>query len=194
MLTREVAVGFPSDGQSRYVRFTISCQISSTLRSSSMVLITHAYSRGPSIPNTSSVSGMFVSGPASWYYRNNLFPKIPGADDGVSVYEILEVPDGNEAMLFPIHDRCLELLQRLCEHRTKQICPSSSQDKVPTTLEAFCHALCRRRERNQAPDLIVANYYYGKSGGLEWEHDYYGARQFWADEWETEPGWEVRGN
>ena len=35
-----------------------------------------------------------------------------------------------------------------------------------------------------------ADHYYGRSGGIEWDHEYYGARQFWADEWDTAAGWE----
>ncbi len=38
----------------------------------------------------------------------------------------------------------------------------------------------------------VRDQYYSDSGGIEWPHDYYGARQFWGDGWNTKPGWEVR--
>ena len=39
---------------------------------------------------------------------------------------------------------------------------------------------------------IMEDHYYGNSGGIEWVHRYFGARQFWTDEWDTSPGWEVR--
>lgn len=41
--------------------------------------------------------------------------------------------------------------------------------------------------QSMSPEAAVA---FGLQG-LEWEHGYYGARQFWGQEWESEDQWEV---
>ena len=90
-----------------------------------------------------------------------------------------------------MHKACLDILQRLCQIRQAQ--NQGPAADMPKTLEAFCDAFQQRRRKNlNDPDKSMdEDYYYAKSGGIEWSHDYYGARQFWADEWNTEPGWEV---
>ena len=94
-------------------------------------------------------------------------------------------------MLFPMHKACLDILQRLCQIRQAQ--DQGPATDMPKILEAFCDAFEQRRRKNIDDPNKSKNedYYYAKSGGIEWSHDYYGARQFWADEWNTEPGWEV---
>lgn len=60
-------------------------------------------------------------------------------------------------------------------------------------MEDFYKVLCQQHERNMkaaqnmSPQAAVA---FGLQG-LEWEHGYYGARQFWGQEWESEDQWEV---
>lgn len=102
-----------------------------------------------------------------------------------------EPADDANGMLLPIHKACLDILQRLCQFRQVQN-PALGSDK-PRTLLAFCDALQQRRWKNMTkPDKSMSeDQYYAYYGGIEWPHDYYGARQFWADEWNEEPGWEV---
>lgn len=116
-------------------------------------------------------------------------PIIAGKTARITVHELVDHDDG---VLSPIHKACLDILQRLCQIRQAQNEASASEE--PKTLDAFCDALRRRRWRNFIePDKSTSEvYYYAKSGGIEWLHNYYGARQFWTDEWDTEPGWEVR--
>lgn len=89
-------------------------------------------------------------------------------------------------MLFPIHQACLDIVDLMCERRKDR------DSREPKTLEEFCDLLeLRRRVNSNDSAKIMEDQYYGNQGGLEWTHGYYGARQFWADEWETLPGWEV---
>lgn len=91
------------------------------------------------------------------------------------------------SVLFPIHGACFSITQKVLQWneihgRTR-----------PSTMEHFYNALYRQYERNiearatMRPDLAVT---FG-SQGLEWEHEFYGARQFWGQDWECEEGWEV---
>lgn len=64
--------------------------------------------------------------------------------------------------------------------------------RQPRTLEEFCDYLELRRSSNLNNSWkIMEDHYYGRSGGIEWAHNYFGARQFWTDGWDTEPGGEV---
>ncbi len=149
--------------------------------------------------NISSMSNLFISGPIAWSYlgrRTTMEPTIPDLRGGTlrlpAYFASTKYPD--DPVLLPIHDSCLTLLGRLCSIRQEQRTISQSCN-LPMDLESFCHALARREQQNGADyKITLSNHYYGKSGGLEWEHDYYGARRFWAQNWDTEPGWEVRGN
>ena len=93
-------------------------------------------------------------------------------------------------MLFPIHQACLNLVNLMCEIRKEQC--QVGNTKQPRTLEEFCDCLELRRGANMSDSRkIMEDQYYGNSGGIEWVHQYFGARQFWTDEWDTSPGWEV---
>ena len=92
-------------------------------------------------------------------------------------------------MLFPIHTCCLEIVNHLLQERRGR-----SLLKITNILE-FMDILRDTRIANGtniAEKRALSPYYsYGNSGGLEWSHNYFGARRFWGDGWDTEPGWEV---
>lgn len=143
--------------------------------------------------NVTSDSNFFLSQPAIWDYGMSAgepqFPTIAGKKATIIVYEPVDDADG---MLSPIHKACLDILQRLCQIRQAQNEASASEE--PKTLDAFCDALRQRRWRNfTEPDKSISeDYYYAKSGGIEWLRNYYGARTFWADQWDTEQCTEAR--
>ena len=152
-------------------------------------------SRDPSLINVSPTPKFFLSQEATWAYDQPRYgqisvPTVAGATAEIEVY-VEHGSHANSSMLFPMHKACLDLLQRLCQIRQARN-PGPDAD-MPKTLEAFCDAFQQRRRKNlNDPDKSMdEDYYYAKSGGIEWSHDYYGARQFWADEWNTESGWEV---
>ena len=136
-----------------------------------------------------------MSQDAKWFYRDGLpDPEIPiqtGKLEKIPVYAHPVNRSDMESMLLPIHEACLDLIRRMCRVRQEQN-QDPSVDR-PTTLSAFCDALRQRKVKNDMdPDVSHSvDRYYANSGGIEWSHDYYGARQFWTDEWDTEPGWEV---
>lgn len=102
---------------------------------------------------------------------------------------VYEPSDDQNGTLFPIHQACLDIVDRLCQYRQEQA-PSPDANS-PKTLQDFCDGLESRRTANvNDTKRILKNRYYANSGGIEWEHGYYGARQWWTDEWDTFPGWE----
>ena len=141
--------------------------------------------------NISSVPDFFISFPAKWRYGYTLDPAIPtteGKEESIPVYESTDVGNG---MLFPIHQACLDIVGRMCETRKDQCQADSSRQ--PQTLEGFCDCLESQRSANLSDSRkMMADQYFANSGGIEWAHQYFGARQFWTDEWDTSPGWEVR--
>lgn len=142
--------------------------------------------------NASAIPNFFLSSPATWEYGYGIGEPAILTFAGKTVkIEVYEPADDAGGMLFPIHKVCLDILQRLCQ--TRQAQNRTSGSGKPTTLEAFCEGLRQQRSKNfTEPDKSRSmNGYYANSGGIEWLHDYYGARQFWADEWNVEPGWEV---
>ncbi|KAH9207212.1 hypothetical protein DL95DRAFT_483582, partial [Leptodontidium sp. 2 PMI_412] len=108
-------------------------------------------------------------------------------DSGYGPWQVYE-SDETGSVLFPIHTACLSIVQHaLCWRKHQRITASSL-----TTVEDFYKVLCQQHERNMkaaqnmSPQAAVA---FGLQG-LEWEHGYYGARQFWGQEWESEDQWE----
>ena len=151
------------------------------------------WNRDPSFHNESSTFNFFLSAPAEWQYKMGAGePAIPTTAGKAEKTWVYEATDEANGMLFPIHKACLDMIEQLCQLR-QQAYPSM-HNKRPSTLETFCDSLQQQRWNNlHKPDKPPEeDYYYAKSGGIEWPHEYYGARQFWADEWDTEPGWEVR--
>ncbi|CAD6586962.1 MAG: hypothetical protein ASARMPRED_002896 [Alectoria sarmentosa] len=144
----------------------------------------------PLFKNVSTVPDFFVSPPAKWQYRYTLDPAVPtteSKDENISVYESTDAENG---MLFPIHQACLDLVHQMCEIRKGQ--GQVNDPKQPRTLEEFCDCLELRRSANLSDSWkIMEDQYYGNSGGIELAHKYFGARQFWTDEWDTSRGWEL---
>lgn len=102
-----------------------------------------------------------------------------------------ENTDNENGMLFPIHQACLELVNRMCETRKSQ--PQVDNTLKARTLEDFCDRLESQRSANvDDTPKIMENHYYASSGGIEWSHRYFGAQEFWTEEWDSIPGWEVR--
>ena len=115
-------------------------------------------------------------------------PTTEGKEENISVYENTDEENG---MLFPIHQACLNLVNRMCETRKSQSQVDNTLKAL--TLESFCDTFESRRSANVDDTLkIRENRYYGSSGGIERPHQYFGARQFWTDDWDSSPGWEVR--
>lgn len=145
--------------------------------------------RHSNLQNNSSTPDFFTSPRALWQYGYTLDPNVPtseGSMEGIPVYESSDEKDG---MLFPIHQACLDLVDRICQFRYEH---SKTQASAPKTLQDFCDVLSRRRSDNLNDFWrIQKDQYYANCGGIEWDHEYYGAKQFWADEWNSMPGWEV---
>lgn len=152
-------------------------------------VVGHCQDIDSSFVNKSSAPNFFKSSPAIWDYGMGAgepaVPTVAGKTTKISVYEPADNANG---MLFPIHQTCLDILQRVCQIRQAQ--NRASTLETPKTLDAFCDALQQRRRMNFAkPDKSTReDYYYASSGGIEWPDDYYGARRFLADEWNTDRG------
>jgi len=95
--------------------------------------------------------------------------------------------DENGDILFPIHDACTDLVIHVLRNRYR-----STPNLIPSiTLETFYDSLCKQYARNMSAP--------GGNGyamfGLEWEHNYYGARDMQGyNDWEGHHGDEVSHN
>ena len=150
-------------------------------------------SRDSSLLNLSSTHNFFFSPPATWAYGMGAgepaVPTIAGKTKKITIYEPV---DNVEGMFYPMHKACIDIVQRMCYLRQAQ--DQGSESEKLKTPETFCDALLQQRKRNfTEPDkMMSAERNYANACGIEWLHGYYGARQFWTDEWDTEPGWGVR--
>ena len=135
--------------------------------------------------------GSFISGAAEWiaFSDHATVPCRMGPRMRYNVQPFECLKHQGVKMAFPIHDHCLSLTKRLLKSRSVPASHFTSA-VVPHNLFSFCAALRRRRERNLKSEKRKLNQYYG-GYGLEWDHDYYGAAQFWEDGWQCRPGWEV---
>ena len=73
---------------------------------------------------------------------------------------------------FVCHSECLSILQRALE----TYIPRQTKPSLENVYEALCATLSDA----------------GGYTGLPLEHEYLGAADFWAQDWEAEKGWEVR--
>ena len=107
-----------------------------------------------------------------------------------------EDSEGN--ILYPIHDACLTIMEKISHRNLQQAGPGAPF----TTLRDYYQAMCRLnlrnttypyRESSEASEDWGASFLerYG-AHGLEWEHECYGAMGFQTGpNWECEIGWEV---
>jgi hypothetical protein len=83
--------------------------------------------------------------------------------------------NGTGDVLFPIHDACLELIDRALRSKNAKRPVSAT----PLTLETFWNALCKRYSAMLDMKGARISLYqdYGMYG-LEWDHGFFGAREF----------------
>lgn len=144
--------------------------------------------------NVSTTPKFFISQAATSSYKEAVEPEVPNAAGKMVQVQVHEstLNTSGEGMFLPIHKASLGIIQKLCQMHQAQ--SQASGPEIPKTLEAFCDALQQQRWRNftKADKSFREDSYYTKTSGIEWPHEYYGARKFWTDEWDTEQGWEVR--
>lgn len=91
-------------------------------------------------------------------------------------YRVFKQLDPNTPdFIIPLHDICLGLVDRYIQARNEDPYNNSSR----ATLETFYDSLCRQGAKHDTGKLLSSGLKRGGIGGtgLEWEHDYYGARQ-----------------
>ncbi|KAH8586573.1 hypothetical protein B0O99DRAFT_695378 [Bisporella sp. PMI_857] len=118
-----------------------------------------------SLPNNSSnIDGLFVSDHASHVWQEGYVFILNNHD-----YYTFS-PDKSGNIMFPIHDACLEVIEHVLESQNEVLTP----DMPHATLKTFYYSLCKQYARNAMKPPRVNSYL----GGLEWDHDYYGALEF----------------
>lgn len=106
---------------------------------------------------------------------------------GGGSYRVLSSAKDTSNVLFPLHDACLTIVQHVLTWRARL----SPEGGSPPSLGDVYKALCAQFAFNVQEKRIVAKErgFYGSTDymeyGLEFDHGYYGAREFWASE-----GWE----
>lgn len=138
----------------------------------------------------SGLSHFSVSAPASdaefmCVSIENTFP-LPSSKWAVMKGRKWQVFEQDEAgiALYPTHDACLHIMAQISRRNSRQV------NKLSTAfanVQSYYRAMLRlhlRKTIGEGSDFAAF--------GLEWEHQYYGAREF-ADgfSWNPCPGWEV---
>ena len=78
--------------------------------------------------------------------------------------------DETGVVLYPIHNACLHIMDQISRRNFRQASKSST---AFTDMKSYYQAMLRLHLRNTSgEDLDFAAF------GLEWEHQYYGAREF----------------
>ena len=119
-------------------------------------------------------------------------PEISAKNGEKGKIPVFDFEDKSNSMLFPIHQACLDIIDRMCQARLQRQEHGNPDSRMPKTLGEFCDGLRHQRSKNlEESEIRDDDRYFASSGGIEWPHGYYGARQMWSDPWDTEPGWEV---
>lgn len=94
---------------------------------------------------------------------------------------------------FPIHSVCVDLLQLFARHQSRfrsSYRSNAIKDFVDSCVacqkfskEEYGRIWSRNQRSTRPPD-------YNRYGCVEWSHLYLGARRFWTDPWDCEPGQE----
>ena len=133
------------------------------------------------------MEGLFISGPAYWSFTEGC--DFRTGDQGADSFRVLSLNEDTGDGLFPLHDRCLNILRHAISWRVE----FTRQPPSPSlTLTGVYKLFCAQRRRNMAEMYRIADRG-GINGttsyasyGLEFDHNYYGARRFWGYQ-----GWEV---
>ncbi|KAL5610703.1 hypothetical protein FOBRF1_006820 [Fusarium oxysporum] len=138
--------------------------------------------------NESSIEGFFVSKPADWAITDGFYFRL-----GQDPYRVLAYADDSSDVLLPLHESCLSILRHALASRD-ELTPKP-HGSLPSLASVY-KALCAQFARNVAESRMIAKAtgFYGTGDymnyGMEFDHDYYGAREFWAFE-----GWmQTRAN
>ncbi|KAH7237868.1 hypothetical protein B0J15DRAFT_538423 [Fusarium solani] len=138
--------------------------------------------------NESSIEGFVVSEPAEWAITDGFYFRL-----GQDPYRVLAYADDSSDVLLPLHENCLSILRRALEWRD-ELAPEP-HEPFPSLVGVY-KALCAQFARNRAESRRIAEAtgFYGTGDymnyGMEFDHDYCGAREFWAFE-----GWmQTRAN
>ena len=104
-------------------------------------------------------------------------------------------------VLYPLHETCIETLQRIAQYNALRNAPCDAMDYI--SLQGYYEALLRLHDRltswpygcsdaeEQLSRFHAYPFEYG-SFALEWEHQYYGAARFAnGSDWDWSPEWEV---
>ncbi|RSM18171.1 hypothetical protein CDV31_002896 [Fusarium ambrosium] len=132
--------------------------------------------------NESTTPGLFISDLAEWTITEGLYFRLGG-----SSYRVLSSTKDTGDVLFPLHDGCLTILQHVLAWHARLAPEGASPPTLTSVYEALCAQFaCNVQEKRR---IAKDSGFYGSTDymeyGLEFDHGYYGAREFWASE-----GWE----
>ncbi len=105
----------------------------------------------------------------------------------------LETANARFDKFFPLHAVCADILQRFIQHQCRSY--SSNLPRSVTEFVDACMA-CQQFSKEEFGRISQCNQGdlrppgYDRYGSVEWPHLYFGARRFWSDPWDCEPGHE----
>lgn len=139
--------------------------------------------------NESEVDGIFISESAGWTSTEGFYFRL-----GEDPYRVLSsAADDSNDVIFPLHDNCLRLLRRALARRAdiSPGYPVDLADVYKSLCTKFSHNVAESKRLTKASGFCGADDY--MNYGMEYEHGYYGAREFWRfGGWEVAASNEVR--
>ncbi|KAJ3520408.1 hypothetical protein NM208_g13719 [Fusarium decemcellulare] len=160
-------------------------QVNNTQRCLSYLTNTLDVSRGAHtwLPkNETAVGDLFVSEPADWAITDGFYFRLGGVE-----YRVLTTAKEGDDVLFPLHENCLSILQHALAWRG-ELCPETeSTPSLVTVYKNLCAEFARNvaEKRRITKETIFSGSTDYMDYGLEFDHEYFGAREFWLSE-----GWE----
>lgn len=89
---------------------------------------------------------------------------------------------------FPLHAVCADILQRFVQHASNLSNSIAKFIDACTACQQFSKEEHGKIWRRNMRDLRPPDY--DRYGCVEWSHLYFGARRFWSDPWDCQPGQE----
>ncbi|KAF4458779.1 f-box domain cyclin [Fusarium albosuccineum] len=132
--------------------------------------------------NETAVVNLFVSEPADWAITDGFYFRLGGVE-----YRVLTTANQSDDVLFPLHESCLSILQHVLAWRAELSPETESTPSLATVYKNLCAQFSRNvaEKRRITKDTGFSGSTDYMDYGLEFNHEYLGAREFWVSE-----GWE----
>ena len=142
--------------------------------------------------NQSSEPGAFISDQGEWHFEEDWEENAPSWVE-MSGRKSLDTANARFEKFFPLHTSCADILERFVHYQSR-----FHSSNLPKSIKDFVDACmaCQQFSSQESDRIWRCNERdsrppdYNRYGCVEWSHCYFGARRFWTDPWDCEPGQE----